>query len=58
MVGVSVLLRGVNALGVTGDVVHERVVSIFLARGVVSSKVGFIRANAGVPPGVVVGDGM
>ena len=58
MVGVSVLLRVVNALGVVGDVVHERVVSIFLARSVVGSKVGIIRAYAGMPPGIVVNDGM
>ena len=58
MGGVSVLLRGVDAFGVVRDAVHERVVSVFLARGVVSSKVGIVGAYAGMLPGVVVGDGM
>ena len=56
--GVSVLLRGVYAFRVVGDAVHERVVGVFMARGVVSGEMGIVGAYASVPPGVIVGDGM
>ena len=58
MFSVSVLLCGVYAFSVVRDTVHESVVGVFLARGVVSGEVGIVGAYASVPPGVVVGDGM
>ena len=57
MGGVSVLLRGVYAFRVVRDAVHERVVGVFLARGVIGGESGVVGAYAGMLPGIVVSNG-